>query len=146
MNSIDLTKQAPRSPRHRLGGYSLLARMIDKGRATLENMNGEYHYACPLDQHLLDFKSVGADEFLAVIRTASNEADAVAWFVDHGTPKSADEISTWSDQVDSWSMYADPEKREWFIAECGKLGLDPTVATLADYLEADDAASFPAVA
>ena len=31
----DLTQRPPRSPRSRLGGYSLLPRMLDKGRATL---------------------------------------------------------------------------------------------------------------
>jgi hypothetical protein len=40
----DLTKQAPRSPRVRLGGYAILPRMIDKGRAALAGMLGEYNY------------------------------------------------------------------------------------------------------
>ena len=42
-----LTQRPPRSPRTRLGGYVLLPRMLDKGRATLAGMNGEYHYNCP---------------------------------------------------------------------------------------------------
>ena len=45
----DLTQRAPRSPRSRLGGYALLPRMLDKGRATIVNKNGEYHFDCPLD-------------------------------------------------------------------------------------------------
>ena len=49
-NSPDLTKQPPRSPRVRLGGYVILPRMLDKGRATVAGKNGEYHYACPLDR------------------------------------------------------------------------------------------------
>ena len=43
----DLTLRPPRSPRCRLGGYALLPRMLDKGRATLAGKNGDYHYACP---------------------------------------------------------------------------------------------------
>lgn len=31
-NAKDLTREPPRSPRLRLGGYALMARMIDKGR------------------------------------------------------------------------------------------------------------------
>jgi Domain of unknown function (DUF5069) len=43
-----LTEEPPRSPRDRLGGYALMARMIDKGRADIQGTVGEYHYACPL--------------------------------------------------------------------------------------------------
>ena len=50
LHTPDLTKQPPRSPRVRLGGYVILPRMLDKGRATLAGKHGEYHYACPLDQ------------------------------------------------------------------------------------------------
>src|SRR6187401_3125623 len=38
----DLTREAPRSPRVRTNGYALLARMADKGRATINNTAGEY--------------------------------------------------------------------------------------------------------
>jgi hypothetical protein len=37
----DLTKEPPRSPRVHVGGYALLARMADKGRATLNGKAGE---------------------------------------------------------------------------------------------------------
>ena len=146
MNTKDLTKEAPRSPRFRLGGYSLLARMIDKGRASLQEKSGEYHYACPLDQQLLGFKSIDAEQFLSVLRTDATDEEIVAWIGMNGIPKSAEEISAWSDQVDSWNMYNDPEKREWYIGECEKLGLDAATTTLPEYLEADDAATFPVAA
>ncbi len=51
----DLSQRPPRSPRVRLGGYVILPRMLDKGRASLIGKNGEYHYACPLDQRFLAF-------------------------------------------------------------------------------------------
>jgi len=35
MNTIDLTQRPPRSPRLTLGGYVILPRMLDKGRAQL---------------------------------------------------------------------------------------------------------------
>lgn len=34
MNAPNLTQRAPRSPRVRLGGYTILPRMLDKARAT----------------------------------------------------------------------------------------------------------------
>ena len=56
----------------------------------------------------------------------------------------AAEIKAWSSEVEAISYYrhSDPEKRAWFIAECKKVGLDPTRTTLFDYLEADDKQSF----
>ena len=36
IHAPDLTKQPPRSPRVRLGGYVILPRCLDKGRATIQ--------------------------------------------------------------------------------------------------------------
>jgi hypothetical protein len=48
----NLTERPPRSPRVRLGGYVILARMLDKGRATLAGNAGEYEYNRPMDKHV----------------------------------------------------------------------------------------------
>jgi hypothetical protein len=60
----------------------------------------------------------------------------------HGTARTAEEIKTWSNGVEGYSPYDDPEKKDWFSGECAKMGLNPESSTLVDYLEADDAASF----
>jgi hypothetical protein len=138
----DLTKQPPRSPRNRLGGYALMARMIDKGRADLQGKVGEYHYACPLDQMLFDFKGVKADEVKNLLDSGATDEQVVAWFSSHGTPKKTDEIKAWSDGVEGYRPYDDPEKKDWFTGECAKVGLKAETSTLAEYLEADDSASF----
>ena len=67
LSAPDLTQRPPRSPRTRLGGFVLLPRMLDKGRATLAGKNGEYHYNCPLDQHLLNFIGIDPKKLLAVL-------------------------------------------------------------------------------
>ena len=41
IHAPDLTKQPPRSPRVRLGGYVILPRILDKGRALLAGTQGE---------------------------------------------------------------------------------------------------------
>ncbi len=51
----DLSKVAPASPRVRTGGYAILARAADKGRADIAGTTGEYHYNCPLDNYLFDY-------------------------------------------------------------------------------------------
>ena len=45
----DLRKTPPRSPREKLGGFVIAARMVDKARADLLGTNGEYNfYPCGL--------------------------------------------------------------------------------------------------
>jgi hypothetical protein len=56
--SLDLTQRPPRSPRVRIGGFVILARAIDKGRAQVAGKLGEYHFACPLDKRFLDFVKI----------------------------------------------------------------------------------------
>jgi hypothetical protein len=138
----DLTKEAPRSPRNRIGDYALIARMIDKGRATLNGTVGEYHYACPLDQMLFTYKGVQADDVKALLAAGASDDEILLWFNQHGTPKNAADTKAWSDGVEGYSPYDDPEKKEWFDGECKTLGLDPAKSTLVDYLETDDRVSF----
>ena len=138
----DLTKEAPRSPRNRIGDYALMARVIDKGRATLNGTAGEYHYACPLDQMLFTYKGVQADDVKALLASGASDDEILSWFNQHGTPKNAADTRAWSDGVEGYSPYDDPEKKEWFDGECKTLGLDPAKSTLVDYLETDDRVSF----
>ena len=54
--TTDLRKEPPRSPREVLGGYVILARCLDKCRAFLLGMNGEYNYwYCSLCDQLEQF-------------------------------------------------------------------------------------------
>jgi hypothetical protein len=139
----DLSREAPRSPRVRLGGYVLMARMIDKGRATLNGTNGEYHFNCPVDNMLFSFKGVNGDEVRQVLASGATDDEIVAWFNAHGLPKSNAEIKAWSARTESSSLYDNPAKREWFSGECRRLGLDPEHTTLFTYLETDDRQTFP---
>jgi len=138
----DLTKEPPRSPRVRLGGYVILARTTDKCRAFLANAIGEYHYDCPLDNMLFGFKGVTGDDFKAQVQSGASDADLAAWIDSHGTPKSPAEIKEWSDGMEATNPYNNPERREWFAEQTKKLGLDPATTTLFDWLEADDKASY----
>jgi len=57
----DLTQHPPRGFRVRLGGLVILARMLDKGRATLAGKNGEYEYLTSIDEHLVRFLEFDPD-------------------------------------------------------------------------------------
>jgi len=138
----NLSKEAPRSPRTRIGDYALMARMIDKGRATVNGAVGEYHFACPLDQMLFTYKGVQADDVKGVLASGASDEQVLAWFNEHGAPKTAEETKAWSAGVESYSPHQDPEKREWFDGECAALGLEPAKSSLFDFLETDDRVSF----
>ena len=138
----DLTKEAPRSPRDRVGNYVILGRAIDKGRASLEGKTGEYHFDCPLDNMLFGFKGVQGSEVKKLIEADSSDKEIAAWMDENGTKKSPDEIKAWSKEMETIRPYDNPEKKEWFIEECNKVGVDASKSTLFDWLEADDKVSF----
>jgi hypothetical protein len=139
----DLTREPPRSPRLRLGGYAIMARMIDKGRAVINGTGGEYHFDCPVDNMLFSFKGVKGDEVRQVLASGASDDEVLKWFNSHGTPKTDSEIKAWSAGAEALNYNDNAEKREWFQGECKRLGLDPAKTTLFAYLEADDRQSFP---
>jgi hypothetical protein len=141
-NAKDLTREAPRSPRQKLGHYVIMARMIDKGRAKINGTNGEYHFDCPLDNMLFSFKGVKGEDVRQVLASGASDDEIVAWFNQHGTPKTEAEIKAWSAGTEASRPYDQPDKREWFTGECKKVGIDPVRSTLFDYLETDDKKSF----
>lgn len=95
VKALDLTKQFPRSPQEKLGGYAHLARMIDKGRAKAAGSLGEYIYPCPLDQALLEFLGVDADAFL---KTATEQDDPgiVEWVCRNAKIHTPEQIDAWN--------------------------------------------------
>jgi len=141
-NAKNLAKEPPRSPRVRVGGYAILGRMADKGRASLAGTAGEYHFDCPVDNLLFGFKGVKGSEVAPLLKSGTSDQQIAEWLDTHGDKKTAAEITAWSNNVEAGKPYDDPETREWFGGECARLGLDPKKTTLFDYLEADDRATF----
>ena len=137
----DLTKEAPRSPRIRVGGYAILGRTIDKCRALVAGNIGEYHFDCPLDNMLFGFKGVKGLDFKAQIENGASDQQMAEWLDVTGEKRTPDEIRRWGDETEASRPYDTPEKREWFVGQTQPLGLDPQTTTLFEYLEADDKAS-----
>jgi hypothetical protein len=137
----NLTKEAPRSPRIRVGGYVILGRTMDKCRALVAGSIGEYHFDCPLDNMLFGFKGVKGDDFKAQIEQAASDQEMVQWLNQSGEKKTPEQINRWSEKVEATSLHDDLEKREFFIEQTRKLGLDPQKTTTFDWLEVDDRVS-----
>ena len=137
----NLTKEAPRSPRIRVGGYAILGRTIDKCRALVAGNIAEYHFDCPLDNMLFGFKGVKGDDFKAQIEQGASDQEMVEWLNQSGEKKTPAEIRQWVEKVEASSLYNLPEKRQFFSEEVRKLGLNPEKTTTFEWLELDDKVS-----
>ena len=138
----DLTKEAPHSPRERIAGFAIASRAIDKCRASVAGTLGEYRYDCPLDKMLFNFKGITGEQFKTAVQASTDYEQVGAWLQANGTTKTAVEIKTWSDEMETASLMKNPEKRSCFIQNCSQLGLNPQMNSTFDWLEADDRETF----
>ncbi len=137
----DLTNEAPRSPRLRVGGYAILGRTIDKCRALVAGNIGEYHFDCPLDRTLFGFKGIRGEDFRAQIEQGRSDEEIIEWLNQSGEEKTPAQIRRWSEKMEASSLHDDLEKRDFFVEETKKLGLDPEKTTTFEWLEVDDRVS-----
>jgi hypothetical protein len=137
----DLTKSPPRSPRVRLGGYVILPRMLDKGRATLAGQNGEYHYACPLDQRFLEFAGIDPEALNKELNKSDGEV--LEWIEKNAKHKRLPvEIAAWSAFAEQ-RVPMDVETRSFFNDQVSKIGPKrEDIGTFFEWLDLDDYVSF----
>ena len=114
LTAPDLTKRPPRSPRVRLGGYCILPRMLDKGRATLAGTVGEFKFNCPLDQQFVKFAGIDAKALLALLKKGKGDGELLAWVNKTSKTKpSVTDILAWSAFQDQRAP-SDLETRKFF--------------------------------
>jgi hypothetical protein len=144
ISAPDLTKRPPRSGRCRLGGYALLPRMLDKGRATIAGTNGEYHYDCPLDQHILSFLGLNPDALREQLATGQGDGEILEWISANATNKrSLWEIEQWSEYMQRRGPDSDEETLTYFVQAVGKFTKTrEDIRSWADLLDLDDYVSF----
>ena len=143
LNAPDLTKRAPRSPRVRLGGYVILPRLLDKGRATVAGRQGEYNYACPMDQRFLEFTGIASDALKQQLAAGKGDWEILEWINANTktkpTPAAVHAWSAWQEQ----RVPTDPESRAYFNELHSKAAQHrEDIATWFDLLDLDDYASF----
>ena len=93
----DLTRRPPRGFRVRLGGFVILAQMLDKGRAMLAKKNGKYRYNCTSDQHLVHFLGFDPVAMLKELASGKTDGEMLEWLLCHSeTPRDPWEIEAWS--------------------------------------------------
>ena len=143
LSAPDLTKRPPRSPRVRLGGYVILARCLDKGRASLAGTNGEYNFDCPLDQRFLEFAGIKAAALKKQLALGKGDGEILAWVNAHSATKPTPwEIAQWSAHQEARGA-SGVEMGGYFIEMLGKVSKTRTdIAGWFDLLDLDDHVSF----
>ena len=144
ISAPDLTKRPPRSGRCRLGGYALLPRMLDKGRATIAGLHGEYHYNCPLDQHILNFLGLDPEALREQLATGKGDGEILEWIQATAAHKRAAwEIEQWSDYMQRRGPDSDAETLTYFAESVGKFTKTrEDIKAWADLLDLDDYVTF----
>jgi hypothetical protein len=141
---IDLTKRPPRSFRVRLGNFVILARMLDKGRATLAKKNGEYNYNSAMDQRLVQFLGFDPDAMLKELAVGKGDGEMLRWVQTHSKILRAPwEIEAWSVFMEKRGPDSDAETLAFFAEYLGKFSKTrEDVKTWFEAIELDDYTSF----
>lgn len=143
IHAPDLTRRPPRSPRVKLGGYVILPRMLDKGRASIAGKAGEYQFNCPLDQRFLAFVGINAIKLKKELARDKSDGEMLKWIQANGKHRRSDfEIAAWS-AVQEQRTASDPGSRKFFndiqIRIAPKRG---DVSVWFDLLDIDDFVTF----
>jgi hypothetical protein len=122
----------------------LLPRMLDKGRAAIVGKNGEYHYNCPLDQRILSFLGIEAEELTAELATGKGDGEILEWINAKAKNKHSEwEIEQWSSYVERRGPTSDAETLGYFADMIGKITKTrEDIRNWADLLDLDDYVSF----
>ena len=139
----DLTQRPPRSPRVRLGGYVILPRMLDKGRAAVAGKLGEYKYACPLDQRFLEFVGIDPVALQKELAAGKGDGEILEWISAHAKNRSTEfQILAWSAHQEQRPP-ADLEGRQYFNQlHTAVAPAREDIASWFDLLDLDDYVSF----
>ncbi len=143
MNAPDLTQRPPRSARVRLGGFVILPRLLDKGRAALAGKQGAYHYNCPMDQRFFEFTGLTADGLKEQLAAGKGDGEILEWVTANLRPaRSLHEIMAWSTQQEQ-RVPSDIDSRQYFNdlhAQAAPKRED--IHTWFDLLDVDDFGSY----
>lgn len=143
--SIDLTQRPPRSHRVRLGGYVMLPRILDKGRALNAGKIGEYRYGLQsMDRHFFTFTGIDPDALLAELATGKGDGEVLAWIEANAKrPREPWEISAWSEHHLRRGPDSDAETLGHFAELVAKFSTTrEDIKTWFDLLDLDDHCTF----
>jgi hypothetical protein len=138
MDALDLTNRPPRSPNERLGGLIMLARTIDKLRATLPGGNLGSYQIPGFSVRLMSGLGIEESALRDEVAGASSDDEIVAWVREHSDPSRYEEINAILRQRRIADRIDDPE----FVAKYPVAASLPRETPLIEMLDLDDRASF----
>ena len=141
----DLTERPPRSPRVRLGGYVLLPRILDKGRAAVAGKLGEYHFrGIGMDRHFFNFVGLDYESLKNELARGLGDGEMLAWVQANAkTPRQPWEIVAWSEYHLRRAPDSDTETLIDFANEVKKFnGAREDINTWFDLMDLDDHCTF----
>lgn len=132
---MDLRTGFPRSMRVKMEGYVHLARMIDKCRAVLADMAGEYIYPCPMDERLMEFVCITPDQFTTAVKSNQTDEAVAEWFRKTAKTHPTAELEAWNRMMLNRGP-STPKKQDYF----NKLrdAVDPTRTDLTAWADLQD--------
>lgn len=117
--------------------------MLDKGRATLAGKQGDFMYACPLDQEFLTFVGIDPEKLRDQLATGKSDGEILAWISANALNKRN------SAEIEAWSYFQDRRtpgelgKREYFHNLHKEIAQNRTdIVTWFDLLDLDDHVSY----
>jgi hypothetical protein len=117
--------------------------MLDKCRAKLAGAIGEYVYPCPMDQRLLDFAGITAEQLIETVAAEPTDDGVGDWFQRTARPHSPEEITAWNQALLSREPDTE-EKRAYFRAQRDRI--DPArtdISSWADLLDLEEGRPVP---
>jgi uncharacterized protein DUF5069 len=134
-SSMDLRSSFPRSMRSKMEGYVHLARMIDKCRAVSVGTEGEYIYPCPMDDRLMEFAGITANQFTAAVKANPSDVAVAKWFAQTAKAHTSAELEAWNRMMLSRGP-STAKKQEYF----NKLrdAVDPSRTDLTSWADLQD--------
>ena len=114
----DLTQTFPRSPREILGGFVILARCVDKCRATLAGTNGEYHFwPCSLCTQLETFTGVEHETLKDYVATGATDDEIGTWYQAQSKVQDKMEIIHWNNKLRDMRPSEMPDEAQEYLEE-----------------------------
>jgi hypothetical protein len=144
ISAPNLTQRPPRNPRCRLGGYAILARLLDKGRATIAGTNGEFIYDAPVDKHIVDFLGLDLAALREQLAAGKGDGEILEWINANAKHKrSSWEIEQWSNFMERRGPSGDIETLQSFAEYVGKFAQTrEDIKSWFDLVDLDDHVTF----
>ncbi len=142
--TTDLTQRPPRSMRAKLGGFVLLPRILDKGRATLAGKNGEYNYNSFTDKRLARFIGLDLEALLPELAKGKGDGEILEWIIANAkTPREPWEVTAWNTYLEKRGPESDAETLTFFADFVGKHSKTrEDILSWFDAMDLDDYVSF----